>query len=145
MSRCIVRQMTLVMVAAVVTAGMHVAWPSDGEARNVKNTTRTNVNHNVNHNRNVNVNSNRNVNVNRDIDVDVDRGWGVGRAVATTAAITATAAVTSAVVGSMVHTLPPACSSMIVGGIAYQQCGGVWYQPQYVGTQVSYVVVNAPR
>jgi len=27
----------------------------------------------------------------------------------------------------------------------YQQCGGVWYQPQYVGTSVQYIVINPPR
>ena len=47
-------------------------------------------------------------------------------------------------VGSIVRSLPPSCSAMVVNGITYQQCGGTWYQPQYMGTQVSYVVVNAP-
>jgi hypothetical protein len=28
--------------------------------------------------------------------------------------------------------------------MTYQQCGGTWYQPQYVGNDVQYVVVNAP-
>jgi hypothetical protein len=65
--------------------------------------------------------------------------------VARTAAVVGTAAVTAAVVGSVVHTLPPACSSMVVGGVAYQQCGGAWYRPQYAGTTVNYVVVNPPR
>jgi hypothetical protein len=81
--------------------------------------------------------------------VDVDRrggccyhdnhGWGVAAAVATTAVVTA------AVIGSTVHTLPPACSVVIVNGFTYQQCGTVWYQPQFVGTTTSYVVINAPR
>ena len=65
--------------------------------------------------------------------------------VARTAAVVGTAAVTAAVVGSVVHTLPPACSSVVVGNVAYQQCGSAWYRPQYAGTTVNYVVVNPPR
>jgi hypothetical protein len=67
------------------------------------------------------------------------------RPVARTAAVVGTAAVTAAVVGSVVYSLPPACSSVIVGDVAYQQCGPTWYQPQYAGTTVNYVVVNPPR
>ena len=33
----------------------------------------------------------------------------------------------------------------MANGIAYQQCGNVWYQPQFVGTSTTYVVVNQPR
>ena len=54
--------------------------------------------------------------------------------------VTATVAVTSAVVGSMVRSVPPNCAPVNYGGMVYQQCGGTWYQPQ--GSQ--YVVVNAP-
>ena len=50
------------------------------------------------------------------------------------------AAVTAAVVGSMIYTLPPSC----VTWSYYYRCGEVWYQPQYEGTAVTYVVVNAP-
>ncbi|WP_199272306.1 DUF6515 family protein [Paraburkholderia acidisoli] len=53
--------------------------------------------------------------------------------------------VTAAVVGSMVATLPPACSAVMIGGVTYEQCGATWYQPIYVGTAVQYVVVTAPR
>ncbi|AOY02357.1 hypothetical protein BJP62_14165 [Jeongeupia sp. USM3] len=56
-----------------------------------------------------------------------------------------TAAVTSAVIGSIVHSVPPSCVATIVGGVTYQQCGSTWYQPQYAGTSVQYVVVNPPR
>jgi hypothetical protein len=89
---------------------------------------------------NVNVNRNTNVNVN------VDRGCCHGgwdndyHPVATAAAVTATVAVTSAVIGSMVRTVPAGCVPVNYGGFVYQQCGTVWYQPQ--GAQ--YVVVNAP-
>jgi hypothetical protein len=65
--------------------------------------------------------------------------------VARTAAVVGTAAVTAAVVGSVVHSLPPSCSQVVVGNVAYQQCGNSWYRPQYAGSQVTYVVVNPPR
>jgi hypothetical protein len=65
--------------------------------------------------------------------------------VARTAAVVGTAAVTAAVVGSVVSTLPPACSSVVVGNVAYQQCGSTWYRPMYAGTTVNYTVVNPPQ
>ena len=121
-------------------------------------------NTNVNQNRNVNVNQNRNVNrdvnrdvsrdvdVHRDIDVDVDRGWGgygYGyHPVARTAAavgITAAATATAVAVGSLVNTLPPSCSTVVVEGATYQNCDGTWYVPQYSGTQVEYMVVDSPE
>jgi len=132
------------------------ALPTDAFAgREVKNNTRTSANKNTNVNRNTNVNKNPNINTNTnvnrntnvnvnsnrhvDVDVDVDRGW---NPVATVAAV----AVTAAVVGSVVHTLPPSgCYPVQVGPTLYQQCGSYWYQPQYYGTTVQYVVVNPPR
>jgi len=112
--------------------------------RNINN---ANVNRNFN---NVNVNRNiNNVNVDRDINVNGRYGgWGDGccyHPVATAAAVTAAAATTAAVVGSVVHTLPPACSAIDVNGVTYQQCGSTWYQPQFVGTTVNYTVVNPPQ
>jgi uncharacterized membrane protein len=65
--------------------------------------------------------------------------------VARTAAVVGTAAVTAAVVGSVVHSVPPSCTSVMVGNVAYQQCGNTWYQPRYAGSQVTYVVVSPPR
>jgi len=95
--------------------------------------------------RNTSVN---NVNVNRNVNVDVDRrggGWNDNyHPVATAAAVTATVAVTAAVVGSVVRSVPPNCSPYNYNGIVYQQCGSSWYQPQYVGNDVQYVVVNPP-
>ncbi|SDP22868.1 hypothetical protein SAMN04488595_10616 [Ralstonia sp. 25mfcol4.1] len=108
----------------------------DARAKNVRSTS---VN-SVNTNRNVNVNSNRNVNVNVDNHGGCC-GWDNDyHPVATAAAVTATVAVTSAVVGSMVRSVPPNCAPVNYGGMVYQQCGGTWYQPQ--GSQ--YVVVNPP-
>jgi hypothetical protein len=69
----------------------------------------------------------------------------VYRPVARTAAVVGTAAVTAAAVGSVVSTVPAGCHSTVVGGVAYQECGNVWYRPAYAGTTVSYTVVNPPR
>jgi hypothetical protein len=115
-----------------------------------------NVNRDVNVNRSANVNRdvnvNRNVNVDRDVDVNVDHryggGWGYGccyHPVARAATATAAAVTTAAVVGSIVNSLPPSCSTVSVDGFTYQQCGSTWYQPQFAGSSVTYVVVNAPR
>ncbi|HEY8946713.1 MAG TPA: DUF6515 family protein [Polyangiaceae bacterium] len=123
-------------VALTVLAFVATALPNPAEARPVRNTTRTSVNRNVN--------VNRNMNVHRDIDVDVDHHYGyggryypVGRAVAATA-------VTAIAIGTVVHSLPPSCSTVVTSGITYQNCSGTWYQPRYSGTQVTYVVVNQP-
>jgi hypothetical protein len=141
---------TVGLLAGALATALLAALPGAALAgREVKNNTRTsvnknsNTNHNTNVNRNTNVNVDRNVNVNThrnvDIDVDVDRGW---NPVATVAAV----AVTAAVVGSVVHTLPPSgCYPVQIGPTLYQQCGSYWYQPQYYGTTVQYVVVNPPR
>jgi hypothetical protein len=92
------------------------------------------------------------VNVNVDRDVHVHGGYYGGgccyssyHPVATAAAVTATAMVTAAVVGSIVNTVPPGCSTVIVNGFAYQQCGSTWYQPQISGSSTTYIVVNPPR
>ena len=109
---------------------------------------------NRNYNQNTNVNRNTNVNVNRNVNVDVHNDYHGGgyygggccyHPVAVAAAVTATAVVTAAVVGSMVHSIPPSCTSVIVNGLAYQQCGSTWYQPQFSGGSQTYIVVNAPR
>ena len=98
-------------------------------------------------NRNVNVN--QNVNVNRNVHVDVDHGYhgyhGGYHPVARTAAVATAAVATAAVVGSLVYSLPPSCHNVMVSGLTYHQCGSAWYQPQYSGTQVTYVVVNSPQ
>jgi hypothetical protein len=35
--------------------------------------------------------------------------------------------------------------SSVYGYGTYYNCDGAWYQPQYVGTQITYVVVDAPE
>ena len=98
-------------------------------------------------NRDVNRNINRDVNIDR--DWDVDNGWGyngcchVDHPIAATAAVVGAAAV-GASLGSTVYTLPPSCTTVVVDGIAYNDCNGVYYQPQFVGTTTQYVVVSKP-
>jgi hypothetical protein len=107
-----------------------------------------NRNTNINANRNVNVNANRNVNVNtnRNVGVYVDNDYHHNHyhPIATAAAVTATVAVTSAVIGSVVRTIPPSCVPVQYGNMVYQQCGNTWYQPQYYGSSVQYIVVTSP-
>jgi hypothetical protein len=65
--------------------------------------------------------------------------------VAAAAAVTATAVATAAAIGSTASALPPACTPVVVNGLTYQECGSTWYQPQFVGTDTTYVVVAAPQ
>jgi hypothetical protein len=90
---------------------------------------------------NVNVKRNTNVNVNVDRGGCCNRGWDNDyHPVATAVAVTAAVGVTSAIVGSMVRTVPTGCVPVNYGGMIYQQCGGTWYQPQ--GSQ--FVVISPP-
>lgn len=143
----------LSIVLALLLSGV-VALPVQGAK--VRNSARTsvnqnknvNVNRNTNVNRNVNVNTRRDVDVHRDVDIDVHGGCCYHddyHPVATAAAITATAMVTAAVIGSMVNTLPPSCTVVMVNGLTYQQCGSTWYQPQISGSSTTYIVVSSPR
>ncbi len=59
-----------------------------------------------------------------------------GAAVATGVAV----GVAAIAVGTMVVTLPPACTTIVVNGVAYQDCSGTYYAPS--GSQ--WIVVNAP-
>ena len=63
---------------------------------------------------------------------------------ATAAAVTAGVAVTNAIIGSIVYSVPQECVPVAVNGITYQRCGNTWYQPQYAGTAIQYVVVVSP-
>jgi hypothetical protein len=122
----------------------------------VNSGNRVNAGNNVGNRTNVN-NSNRNVNRNvnidnsRDVDIDVDGHGRYGyddhyHPLAAAAAVTATVAVTAAVVGSIFTPaqMPSSCVQVIQYNVAYMQCGSTWYQPQYQGSDVTYVVVNAP-
>ena len=110
----------------------------DVRANNVRSTS---VNNTSNRNTNINANKNVNVNVNNNRGGCCNNGWDNNyHPVATAAAVTAAVVVTSAVVGSMVNTVPAGCVPVNYGGMIYQQCGSTWYQPQ--GAQ--YVVINPP-
>jgi len=86
-------------------------------------------------------NVNRNVNVNRNINVDVDHDYyRPGTALAVAGAV----AVTAAAIGSVAYSIPSSCVAVVQAGVTYQQCGSTWYQPQYAGTSVNYVVVAPP-
>jgi hypothetical protein len=128
----------------------------EGSNRNVRSSANSSVNRNYNQNTNVNrnVNVNQNVNVNRNVNVNVNNSYHGGyyggggccyHPVATAAAVAATAAVTAAVVGSIVDRPPAGCVTQVINGLAYQQCGSTWYQPQMSGTNTTYIVVNPPR
>lgn len=127
---------TLIGAVLLVTVmGWLLPEPTDGYV--ARRTTRTTVHgHGGGH-------YHRDVHVRRDIDIDVD--YHHHHPVATAVGVAAAATVTAIAIGSIVHTLPPACSVVVVNGITYQNCGGTYYQPQYAGTQVTYVVVNPPR
>jgi hypothetical protein len=120
---------------------------SRGAARSsVSRSSSANVNRNVSRDVNANRSVNRNIDVDRDIDVDVDRRYGVGNGCCYhPVARTAAAVTTAAVIGSMVYSLPSSCSEVSVDGVTYQQCGSAWYQPQFSGSSVTYIVVNPPR
>ena len=56
------------------------------------------------------------------------------------AAVVGAAVVTAIAIGTIVATLPPSCSTLIVDGVTYQNCSGNYYAPS--GSQ--WIVVNAP-
>lgn len=116
-----------------------------------------NANRSVNRsaNRNTNVNVNRNVSVNRNVNVHYsngryyDRRYNDGRyyrggrwyrADGSLFAAAVVAGATAAVVGSMIYSLPPACSPYDI----YYRCGSVWYERRYLSGRTTYVVVETP-
>lgn len=75
-------------------------------------------------------------------------------AVVTTAAVATTAAAVDSEemaaasqpvleVGTTVAALPGGCESVLVNGVSYQKCGGVYYRAAYQGNNLVYVV-SAP-
>lgn len=162
--RILSRTLLVVATGAAIALAPLVSGLAEAEAAKRGGGVRASASGNVNRaaakpraggtNRSANVSSNRNVNRNRNVNVDVDiddRGgcchhdyWD-DHPIATAAAVTTTVALTSAVIGSIVYSVPPSCSTVVINGIGYQQCGSTWYQPQYAGTSVQYVVVNPPN
>ncbi len=139
---------SILVVAASLAFAPALFAQRHGGGGNFRSSAQTNVNRNYNVNRNTNINVNRNVNVNNNYYHGGGGYYNNGccyHPVATAAAVTAAAVVTAAVVGSMVQSIPPSCTSVIVNGLAYQRCGSTWYQPQFYGTTTTYLVVNAPQ
>jgi hypothetical protein len=139
--------MAAVPVGAQRRETRHTTHTSINQNRNVN--TNLNRNTNVNANRNVNVNQHTNVNVNRNTNVNVNRNVNVNHGYyynsgPSVAGVVAATVVTAVVVGAVVSSLPPNCTTLVANGIAYQNCGGHYYQPQYQGSSVTYVVVNHP-
>jgi hypothetical protein len=46
-------------------------------------------------------------------------------------------------IGTMVPSLPPGCTSTVIAGVNYFQCGGVFYRAGFQGNSVVYIV-SAP-
>ena len=46
-------------------------------------------------------------------------------------------------IGTMVPSLPPGCTSTVIGGVNYFQCAGVYYRAGFQGNNVVYIV-SAP-
>jgi hypothetical protein len=99
---------------------------------------------------------NRNVDVNRNVNANVDSRYndyhgggyygGDYHPVAAGVALGVAAGVTAAAIGSLTYALPSGCASYTYSSSgSYYQCGSVWYQPQYQGSNVTYVVVNSPQ
>jgi len=46
--------------------------------------------------------------------------------------------------GTVIYSLPPSCTPVVIEGVTYQSCGGVYYAPTYDGTTIAYQVVPMP-
>ncbi|EKJ95051.1 MULTISPECIES: hypothetical protein [Hyphomicrobiales] len=55
------------------------------------------------------------------------------------------ATATAVAVGTIIATLPPDCTTVVVNGVSYRDCGGNWFEPRYDGHTVIYVAVSDPR
>jgi hypothetical protein len=91
------------------------------------------------------------VNIGNDVDIDIDGGHGwhgdidypIAAGIVAGAYIGAVAVTTAAVVGSAYYALPPSgCVTIISNGVSYYQCGSVYYQRIWRGSDVVYVVVD---
>ena len=115
------------------------------EAREIKKKNRTknknrNVNKNKNTNRNVNVNSNKNTNVNvnrnKNTNVNVNVNNNQRRRVNPLGVVAAVVVGTVIVASAM----PPSCTTVIVNGNSYRECGGTYYQT----SGADFIVVKSP-
>lgn len=159
-----IRTISISLALMLWSATMFAQYNSATRTSVNKNTTvnaNKNVNANVNQNYNVNANKNTNVNVNKNVNVNTNQNVNVNvnknvyvHSSSTyygssccyhPAPVAAAVVATAIVVGTRVNTLPPSCTVVHVNGLTYQQCGSTWYEPQFVGTSTTYVVVVAPR
>jgi hypothetical protein len=116
---------------------------------NTGNINRGNINTGNINRGNINTGNINTGNINRgniNVDVDNNYGWGGGGYYRPGygAGVIAGAAVGAAIVGSYYTALPPSCVTVYRSSVSYYQCGSAWYQPVYAGSDVQYVVVNAP-
>lgn len=125
-----------------------------GGARDIRGSASSSINHSGTFNRNTDINRNTNFNRNTNINVNNDFhgggcygcGWDDHyHPVARAAAVGAAVGITAAAIGSVAYSVPSSCGTVVVNGISYYQCSDGWYQPQYVGSSVQYVVVNPPQ
>jgi len=47
-------------------------------------------------------------------------------------------------IGTVVQALPAGCKSVVVGGVSYSDCAGVFYKAAFQGNNLVYVVVPSP-
>jgi hypothetical protein len=47
-------------------------------------------------------------------------------------------------IGTVVQALPAGCKSVVVSGVTYSDCAGVFYKPAFQGNNLVYVVVQNP-
>jgi hypothetical protein len=47
-------------------------------------------------------------------------------------------------IGTVVPALPAGCASVVVNGVSYSDCGGVFYKPAIQGNNLVYLVVEKP-
>ena len=62
---------------------------------------------------------------------------------AAAAAAAAQQAAAALPIGTMVPTLPPGCTSTVIGGVNYFKCAGVYYRAGFQGNNIVYIV-SAP-
>lgn len=53
-------------------------------------------------------------------------------------------AVSGVPIGTVVQALPSGCKSVVVGGVNYTDCTGVFYKAAFQGNNLVYVVVESP-
>ncbi len=121
------KRFTVLFVIGIFIVGTGWVVPEDVEARRGRGKTRSSVHRGGKKNVNVNVNVRGG---------HRHRGPSIGGAI-----------VTGLVIGAVVaaSSVPPSCETMVISGVSYRHCDGYWYQPQYSGTEVTYIVVNPPQ